>query len=420
MRRFAPFYAIALLPLALLLGGCAAMKTAARTQGRAEDVVAKALQSPARDERLQATRIAADVADAALDPLLAQRLGDDDAAIRATAAAALAKSAAPARDVLGAALAGNDAEARVIAVDGMRALPEWRALLAKLARDPDVRVRARVATAIGQLHPPDARSLLSALLHDGDAGVRGQALYGLAALDDRGALGEVAAALDDDALGVRLAALGALVRIARNDAAPRLLALAAGNDPYLAARAAVSLSRVGQPRAALAALTQAARDRQPAVRSAAMNAADSLGDDGVALATAALDDRDFDVRLDAARALVALHHADAALPVLRAFAGGSGAPSCCGFGGDDAATSPVEARRLDARAELARLGDRAALAQLVASTKDACASMRAAAYARIFPLAAGRALVDAALADADSRIRLHAAAIALGRAFRQP
>src|SRR5258708_31430336 len=106
--------------LMLALGaGCATMKDAARKQQRAEDVVACGLAARAADERLQATRIAAEVADPVLDPLLAERLGDGDATVRATAAVALARSTAPALEVLRAALDGKDAAARVIAVDAV-------------------------------------------------------------------------------------------------------------------------------------------------------------------------------------------------------------------------------------------------------------------------------------------------------------
>jgi HEAT repeat protein len=388
------------LPL-VLSAGCATMRNAARTQERAEAVVTCGLVARDRDERLQATSIAAEVADPALDPELAERLGDGDATVRATAAVALARTAAPALVVLRAALDGNDAAAREIAVDALRLLPDWRERLTRLASDPDLRVRARVATAIGQLRPPDARTLLAALLRDGDAGVRGQALYGLAALNDRTALDDVTRALEDAELGVRLAALAALAHLGHDDVSPRLLALGSGNDRYLAARAAVHLSRAGERVAALAAVSHAARDPDAAVRRAALNAVGELGDDGAAadLAATALGDANPEVRLDAARACLALHRPEGARAVLLALL-------------DNVTT------RLDAATELARLGDERGVALLRQEGRSPVASRRARALSRLLRLPAGRDLVTGALDDSDGTIRLTAAAIVLERAFR--
>jgi HEAT repeat protein len=393
--------ALAVTATSVLTSGCATMREAARAQQRAEAVVSRGLIARDRDERLQAARIAAEVADPTLDRELAQRLGDGDAAVRATAAAALARATPPALELLCAALEGNDATARVIAIDAVRLMPDWRGRLARLAHDPDLRVRARVATAIGQLHPPEAHALLTSLLHDADAGVRGQALYGLAALDDRAALDEVTRALDDADLGVRLAALAALVRLDHDDVSPRLLALGSGSDRYLAARAAVHLSRAGERAAALAAVANAAHDGDAAVRRAALNAAGELGDDGAALATTALSDGDAEVRLDAARACLALHRMDRARAVLLALL-------------DHPAT------RLDAATELARLGDARGVALLRHEARAPEPRRRARALSHLLPLPAGRDLLAPALDDSDGAIRLAAAAIVLQRAFRDP
>src|SRR5439155_1510976 len=83
-------------------------------------------------------------------------------------------------------------------------------------------------------------------------------------------------ALADPSLSVRLAALGAWARLARDEATPRLVALAAASDRYLALRAAVQLARRGQATAALAAVRVAAGDPDPDVRAAAMNAAPAV------------------------------------------------------------------------------------------------------------------------------------------------
>jgi HEAT repeat protein len=290
----------------LVLGvvGCASWQQQARLQKRAEREVARALDATSPELRLQAARIAADVADPQLDRALTARLGDRAATVRATAAVALARQAQVAADVLRAVLTGDDAAARAIALDGVGALPDAPELLARLTADRSPDVRAGAATALARLRGAEVRPCLRALAHDGDAGVRARAITALAALGERGLVGDVAAGLDDPALAVRLAALGALVRLGRDELGQRLLALGAGSDRYLALRAAVQLSRAGRSAPALATVQAAADDRDPAVRVAAMNAAGELGSDGAALAVARLADADLDVRMAAARARV--------------------------------------------------------------------------------------------------------------------
>jgi HEAT repeat protein len=238
--------------------------------------------------------------------------------------------------------------------------------------------------------------------------VRGQALAGLATLGDRGALGVVAQSLEDPSLGVRLAALGALVRLGRNEIAsqtlPRLLALAAprdgGPDRFLALRAAVQLSRAGRMTAALPAVRAAAADRDASLRAAAMNAAGELGADGAALAQAHLRDPDLDVRLAAARAVIAGGQRNAALPILVA-----------------ALATP---RRLDAADELARLGDARGVDALRASARAADTDERHLAILLLAPLPAGKGTLIAALSDRDAAVRLDAAGALLRRLFRDP
>ena len=374
------------------------MQQDARLRRQAEAVVWGGLSAQQAEVREHATRIAADVADPLLDRALGPRMSDPSASVRATAAVAMVRQTPPAADVLRAILDGNDAEAKVIAIDAIGALDDGRARLPKLAGDGDVRVRARAATAIAQWKPADARALLGKLLHDDDAGVRGQALAALALYGDRESLGDIAQALDDPSLGVRLSALGALVRLGRETAGRQLLALGAGSDRYLALRAAVQLSRSGRAQAALSAVRAAADDRDAAVRAAAMNAAGELGPDGYALATAHLGDADVDVRLAAARAVLATGRHDAALPTLVS-----------------ALSTP---RRLDAADELARLGDARGITELRASVRAKDASERRQALAMLAPLPAGRDALVAALADADADIRLDAAGALLKRLLR--
>jgi HEAT repeat protein len=384
--------------LLAVVSGCAAMGDEARLKHRAESVVWSALAAPASALRLQAARIAADVADPLLDRGLLARLDDASPTVRATAAAALARTTPPALEVLRALLDGADAAARVVAIDAIGALPDGRERLSRLAADPDLRVRARAATAIAQWKPAGARALLNTLLHDADAGVRGQALAAVATLGDRGVLGEVVQALDDPALGVRLAALGALVRLGRDAVGDRLLALGVGSDKYVALRAAVQLSHAGRATAALAAVRAAADGGDAALRVAAMNAAGELGTSGAALALAHLGDGDLDVRLAAARAVVAVGRHDAALPVL--------------------VSALSTSRRLDAADELARLGDRRGFEVLQAAARSSDVGERRAAVALLAPLPSAKPSLVAALDDSDGSVRLEAAGELLQRFFR--
>ena len=393
---------LASLAIVALSSGCTAMQREAHIRHEAEAVVWSAMAASSAATREHATRIVADVADPTLDRGLGTRLGDPSPSVRATAAVALIREMPVATDVLRGVLDGNDAAAKVIAIDAIGALSGGKARLATLAADPDVRVRARVATAIAQWRPDDAHALLSKLAHDEDPGVRGQALAGLAQYGDRAALGEIAQALDDPSLPVRLAALGALVRLGRDAVGNQLLALDSGarssSDRYVALRAAVQLSRAGREQAALPEVRAAAEDRNPAVRAAAMNAAGELGRDGNALATAHLRDPDVDVRLAAARAVIATGPRDAALPALL--------------------SALSTSRRLDAADELARLGDTRGFAALQSSARSSDPIERRIALSLLAPLPDGRDALVAALDDRDADIRLDAAGALLRRMFR--
>jgi HEAT repeat protein len=391
MRQFASV-------LLVVASGCTAVQHDARIRRQCEAVVWGALAAPSPEMRQHATRIVADVADPLLDRGLGARLGDAAPAVRATAAVALVRQMPLAADVLRAILDGKDAEAKVIAIDAIGALDGSKALLSQLAADSDVRVRARVATAIAQWKPNDARALLSALVRDPDAGVRGQALAGLALYGDLGALGEITQALDDSSLGVRLAALGALVRLGRDSIGNQLIALNSGHDRYVALRAAVQLSHNSGAQAALPAVREAADDPDPAVRVAAMNAAGELGRAGYTLAADHVRDADVDVRLAAARAIIATGRHDSALPALVG-----------------ALETP---RRLDAADELARLGDSRGLLVLQTSAHAADPRERRAALALLAPLPLGYDSIVAALGDSDADVRLDAAGALLRRLFR--
>ncbi|HUS63241.1 MAG TPA: hypothetical protein VMZ28_01820 [Kofleriaceae bacterium] len=367
---------------------------------RAETAILRGLASADVAERLQATRIAVELADPAIDPALPPRLTDPDPRIRALAAVALSGHESAQR-VLLLALSGPDADARRIAVDAIAAFDEGIAILEKLSTDPDPGVRARVAAELGAGKARGAAShrlrerTLEQLCADGDAGVRAAALRALTALAPRMAQPRIDRALADPALSVRLAALAALMKI--DDSPARLAAIDTGADRYLAVRLAVQLHRRGRAPQALLALRAAAIDRLAEVRAAAMNAAGELGDAGAAIALPLLRDPDLAVRLSAARAMIHAGHPDPARPVLLA-----------------ALHTPFA---LDAADELARLGDPRGRAHLDAALASDDVAVRRRALQLAAPLPASLPALAHALDDSDATIRLAAAETLLRRAF---
>ena len=252
--------------------------------------------------------------------------------MRATAAAALAPSTEAAHAALRAGLTAPDPQARVAALDGVTALPDGADLAAQAAAVPTEAVRARAAWMLASLKEADA---VEKLTSDVTAGVRAEALRALASLDAHRASRLADHALSDPSLAVRLAALSAL---ARGGDRARLVALAggAGGDRWVALRAAVQL----KDGATLAVIEAAAADPHAALRVAALNAAGELGERGQKIAQSLLGDRDLEVRLAAARALISAAgdsgaHKEAAQRVLLAL------------------NTPY---RLEAADELARLG----------------------------------------------------------------
>jgi HEAT repeat protein len=363
--------------------GCAGPSANRRA---AEEVVWRSLSSTDVGERREATRITAEVADPILDRGLAERLDDGDPVVRATAAAAMANDVELARGLLRSLLQSPVAEARVAALDGIRALSDGRELAEKATADADESVRARAAWMVRAAEP------LEKLLSDPTPGVRAEALRALANLDASRAAQAAEKLLSDAALAVRLAALSALVKHGDRE---RLLALAGGDDRWVALRAAVQL----KGHEAQTAVERAASDKHAALRVAAMNAAGELGDGGRALIRGHLGDADLEVRLAAARALLSSGGAeDAARKILRSALGTD--------------------RKLDAADELARLGDGEGRRALAEAARANDPLMRRAAIASLGALSPEPPELASALRDGDFRVRLTAARALLRRALR--
>jgi HEAT repeat protein len=373
----------------------AGVDDARRLKQTAEVVVWQALAAPDARVRERATRIAADLADPALDQQLGARLIDEDARVRAVAAAAFAAQLDAARQVVAAALDGSDPAARAIAVTALPTLGDARARLDRLLADPSPDVRAAALAQLAVLKPANAGALARGLLHDDDAGVRAAALRALAAVGSRGFAADVDAELADPSLGVRLAALHALERLSGPE---RLVLIAQAGDRFVALRAAVALAHRGRADEALAAVERAASDRRADARAAAMNAAGELGAPALRVVLPLLRDVDLEVRLAAARAAAQLGRAGDAT---RVFAAALDTPS-----------------GLDAADELARLGDERGRARLRAAVRAPDARVRAHALALYAPLPGSLPSLAHALADADAGVRLIAADAILRKSFR--
>lgn len=370
----------------LLMTLCVGCAGPSANRHAAEEVVWRSLSASDVGERREATRITAEVADPVLDRGLAARLDDGDPVVRATAAAAMANDVEIARGLLRSLLESPMAEARVAALDGIRALPDGRELAERATADRDESVRARAAWMVRAAEP------LEKLLADPTPGVRAEALRALANVDASRAAQAAEKLLSDAALSVRLAALSALVKHGDRD---RLLALTGSDDRWVALRAAVQL----KGHEALSAVERAANDKHAALRVAAMNAAGELGDEGRALIRAHLADADLEVRLAAARALLSSGGAEeAARKILRSALGTD--------------------HRLDAADELARLGDSEGRRTLVEAARANDAAIRRAAIASLGALSPEPPELSSALRDGDFRVRLTAARALLRRSLR--
>lgn len=323
-------------------------------RAHAEAVVWKAMFEGTPGERAQATRIAAEVADPVLDRGLGARLEDPDPVVRAIAAVSLAPQSEPAREVLTGALDGDSPEARRVAIDGVRRLPEWKARVAKLAGDADAAVRARALRELGK----DADvALVDAALHDPD-------------------------------LGVRLAAIDA--RLQRD---PSWRPDGANLDLYVALHVAMHRARrYNETAPAVEAARVAATSPQPSLRVAGVQAAGSLGDAALPLVRTALHDPDLDVRLAAARILARRGDHDGMMLL---------------------AATPS----LDAAYDLAQLGDARGTERLLAAAQSSDAAERARAIALLAPLPSSLPTLQRALDDPDRAIALTAAGALLRKAF---
>ncbi|MDQ3335104.1 MAG: HEAT repeat domain-containing protein [Myxococcota bacterium] len=323
---------------------------------------------------------------------VAERMGDDDDRVAATAAIAVLRGYPQAPQIASEMMRSEDPEARRIAVDGIgRKVGSLAAVdLHKAAADPDPRVRRAAFRWLAQLKDKEAPAVFERNLRHTDESVRAAAASGLARIG----LGDLQAfakkALADKSLAVRLAGVELLVTAKRTD---ELTQIAQSDpDPMVAAEAAIAVKRKDL---AQAALDKAATAERWTIRAGAANTAVRALDKSasVAFARKLMTDTEVGVRLAAARALMASGDKAAAMAIF-----------------EQALTTDSA---VSAATDLARAGDKRGLDALSNATRDAKATPDQRAQAAAAHSTARRVTpgLVAALADANGVVRAEAAAV---------
>lgn len=226
----------------------------------------------------------------ALGPALAKALDDDDAAVRASAAAVAANYT-------------------------VWVSKETGPALRRRATDSDKDVRTWAVQALGASMAVESIDVLIAALADPEAKVRIAAAGGLGIPSPRArpAVGPLVKALADPEVGVREAAAGAFASIGGEiplpEAVPPLLAMLDAEETNLRTVAASALGQVGDPRAVEPLSKRLADDTDAGVRAIAAGALGAVGPeaaDAMEVLVAALGDSDAMVVSTAASALSSL------------------------------------------------------------------------------------------------------------------
>ncbi|MBT8492024.1 MAG: HEAT repeat domain-containing protein [Deltaproteobacteria bacterium] len=342
-------------------------------------------------ERLEIESLALDVA---------KLMTSDDDSVAAAAAVAVLRSHPQAPTVATNMMSSPDPRARAIVIDGLgrkiKALARDDITRGLSDKAPQVRLAA-VGALAGLDSNDDTPALVAAVRSDRDGRVRARALRAL----NRGKRGlqvDLAArALDDDYVGARLAAVEYLEDHGDDLSSGHLVKAAASADPLVRIRAAVALFKRGRGDGREVILT-ALEDKAWTTRAAAVNSVARAmpKKQALRLVGAALADRRTEVRLAAARALLALGGERMAIAEL-----------------DKALDDAVARNRLDAAVDLSRLGKargREVLAAL-AEHRDPKVRSMAVPLQRFLPKPS-RGLIRA-LGDDSARLRLVAAELIL-------
>jgi HEAT repeat protein len=355
----------------------------------------QALASPSQRMKIVAIEAVQSAEIQKLADQVAERMGDDDDRVAATAAIAVLRGYPQAPQVASEMLHSEDAEARRIAVNGIgKKVGALAAVdLHKAAGDADPAVRAVAIRWLAHVKDKEAPAVFEKNLKHMDDRVRAAAASGLA----RMGVGDLAAfakkALADKSLAVRLAGIELLVAAKRTD---ELTQLAQSDpDPMVAAEAAIAIKRADL---AQTALDKAITAERWTIRAGALNTALRALDKTatIAFAKKLVADPEVGVRLAAARTLASAGDSAEAMPILA-----------------EALTSDS---RVSAATDLARLGDERGLQALSDATRDGKATPDQRASAAEAHGTARRVTpgLVAALADANGVVRVEAAAVIVG------
>jgi HEAT repeat protein len=324
---------------------------------------------------------------------VAERMGDEDDRVAASAAVAVLHGYPQAPKVAADMLTSEDHEARRIAVEGIgKKIGKLAAAdLEKAGTDADPRVRRAAIYWLGMIKDADAVELCTRHMKDPDESVRAASASALARIG-LGNLAELGQrALADKALAVRLAGIDLLVAAHRDDA---LAGLIDDADPIVAITAAIAIKRT-HPGAAARPLERALSAEEWTIRAGAANlAVAALGRDaGRAYAQRLAHDPEPEVQLAAARVLA---HAGDPAGAKAIFTAALATPD----------------HGIQAAADLAALGDPAGLTALSTAVRDARRTPEQRAEAASAHRTAHRVTpgLVAALADPNGLVRVEAAA----------
>jgi HEAT repeat protein len=355
--------------------------------------ITQALTSPSARLKIEAIEAVHDLEIYDLADQVAQRMGDEDDRVAATAATAILHAYPQAPQVLDDMLKSENPEARRIAVDGVGKKVGKLAFadLEKAAADPDPRVRRAAIYWLGSLEDADAVEVCTRHMKDPDESVRAAAATALAhiGLGNLEELGKKA--LADNALAVRVAGIDLLMAAHRDD---EVAALVDDPDPLVGVHAAIAVAKT-HPGLAQKPLERALAAKEWTTRAAAANlAVAALGREaGRAAAQRLIGDPELAVRLAAARVLAHAGDPTDAKPI---FAAALAAPD----------------QGIQAAADLAALGDPQGIAALTAAVRDPQRTPEQRAEAATAHRTAHRVTpgLVAALADPNGLVRVEAAA----------
>jgi len=358
------------------------------------------LKVPSAEVRVAAIQAVERLELEALAPDVMELMASDDDMVAAAAAVAVLRSHVSAPKIAGDLLRSSDARARAIVIEGLgrKVKSLARDDITRALTDKDAAVRRAAVSALDRLtSDEDTDALVATVRADADGQVRARALRALARGKRRSQVELASHALDDDYVGVKLAAIEYLEEHGGDLGSGDLVKAAESDDLLVAIRASVALFKMG--RGDGESVLRRALDAKPwPARASAVNALERAVPRPLALrlAGAALTDNRIEVRLAAARALLAMGSERLARQELTR-----------------ALSNPSARARLDAAIDLVRLGDEPARTVLEALAESRDLDIRTAALPmqRFLPHPS-RGLVRG-LADDSAALRLSAAELIL-------